>query len=127
MEIFSWLIFALGVAATSIITGFIVGASSSPVAGVTITATFGILAVAFGLVATPMIFKSKSDSEKTKESQARSRLQLGLALCLFSSFFFWGIRLGQAERRQYKGPKSNPWVCSEWEDEGEVLPMQPTS
>ena len=43
------LTFTLGIASIAVLLGFLVGASNSPVAGVALTATFGIVGAALAL------------------------------------------------------------------------------
>ncbi len=131
--------FSLGIGSSALILGVLVGASQSPVAGVAITATFGVVAAALAVWQKSAIerklelistqngisdtntpsFQSAVETLGRIETDIRDALnRLGRLLVLFSLAFILGIILG-AQVRVGQWPKKNlipktfPWANSE--------------
>lgn len=103
-------VFLLGVAAASVLLGGLVGLSSSPVVGVTVTGLLG----AFGLV---VVGKGDVDDVRSAGIQRRQRLQLvGIVALLFAPSFAAGATLGVwAKIRTWQSNRvslSTPWTAA---------------
>jgi hypothetical protein len=114
--------FCLGISSFALILGFLVGASSSPAAGVAVTAGFGIVAAALAYMQSSTVGTSnKAPSGKmTKGSQARALSiatlnSVGRLLIVFSLAFAVGIAVGVRARtaqNSARAPVSFPWVAT---------------
>jgi len=95
------LTFTLGIASIAVLLGFLVGASNSPVAGVAITATFGIVAAALAFYQKsgvegpfdPAITDPKKMPAPQKNTVDAFK-NLGRVLAVFSIAFFAGLGCG---------------------------------
>ena len=100
---------SLGIACLAALLGFLVGASESPVAGIAITATFGIVAT----VLSTKLSSSALDpnSQKSRDFTAVHLTQLGRILIIFSVLFASGLAVGIAARLKFNetDAPSLPW------------------
>ena len=111
--------FAFGIAFMALLMGFLIGASSSPVAGVAITAGFGVVAAALTYMQSSEIGNPgelvNEKSSKVSKARALSIATLnsvGRALILFSISFAIGISAGIWSRTLWNGahePARFPW------------------
>ena len=112
--------FVLGVVSLASIMGFLVGASSSPVAGVAVTAGFGVIASALAYLRAGSQTDASSTPGSGHDHSARARLLLlaslnsmGLALTAFAVAFATGTAAGIWARKAhdaYQDPIEFPWT-----------------
>lgn len=94
------LVFSIGIACIAGLLGFLVGASESPVAGIALTATFGIVATGLALhqraasVFAPTHLPTIPRPEPTAIEVLRALKSLGALLVVFSIAFAAGLALG---------------------------------
>lgn len=108
-----WLSTGLGLLA--FVLGALVGASHSPVAGVTITAAFGLAIPVFSFVHAKESHKRSDDQQNIAASSSRELAKAGKLLALFSLTFCLGLIVG-AYSRVYDWPSARqqarklPWT-----------------
>ena len=109
--------FAFGVSAIAALLGFLVGASESPVAGIALTAAFGLVASAISLkfkTSAGEIERSDAPKLAAAGSMSTESLQaLGLILFLFAITFAVGLGAGVASRLSYH--KATPETAFPWQ------------
>lgn len=114
-------IFAIGIACVSTLLGFLVGASESPVAGIALTATFGIVATGLALhqnaAGVPKDSLPPVDGVTTDESKfIRALRSLGYVLVIFSIAFSTGLWAGihmKMQSHKVQIEASLPWAGQE--------------
>jgi hypothetical protein len=114
--------FSLGVASLALLLGTLVGASSSPVAGVAVTAGFGVVIAVLGYMRSSVGAKVESQeaSESTQGAQTRALSNeslnlIGRLLILFSFLFASGVALGIWARTSWsirQEPAKFPWEAA---------------
>ena len=109
----------VGISSLACLLGFLVGASESPVAGLAITATFGIFATCFALYDRIMLSKKSKANEQaeSKEKISAKELmafrQIGVSFIAFTLLFSLGMGTGIYVKFQItKHPiqKGLPWA-----------------
>lgn len=117
--------FAVGIFLIAVILGFLVGASESPVAGIALTATFGLVASAISLKSKPQDMLKASALDLSRASVPEPNPQrpteitsatlhdLGLVLAVFSIAFSVGLAAGIASRIKYH--KVEPMTALPWQ------------
>lgn len=93
------LLFSIGIAFIAALLGFLVGASESPVAGIALTATFGIVATGLALhqkaaTVTPNSLPPVPASEVSQAQLVTALKSLGVVLIVFTLTFAGGLTLG---------------------------------
>ena len=110
--------FAIGIISVAVLMGFMVGASSSPVSGIAITAIFGLMAGTFAYAQQSRIGDPDTPSSKTdKSGRARAMAvdtlnALGRVLVCFTLAFTVGLAVGiwaKANSRTPTAPGVLPW------------------
>ena len=114
--------FVLGVASLALLLGFLVGASSSPVAGVAVTAGFAMVAAALAYMQSSTVGdpSSQGGGKPTKAAEARALSvatlnSVGRVLMLFSVAFAAGIALGIWARTSHGAAHESvnfPWKAA---------------
>ena len=95
--------FAVGISLVALLLGFLVGVSESPVAGIALTASFGIVATGLALhqrtaSGHPPDLPSVPDAEPTKSDLLTALESLGKVLIAFAITFVGGLALGVATK-----------------------------
>jgi hypothetical protein len=112
--------FVFGVVSLATLLGFLVGASSSPVAGVGVTAGFGVIAAALAYMQSSSVGGAAPDAGKNADKAARARSlsvatlnSVGQVLTVFSLAFAVGLAVGVCTRKKHDAhhnPIAFPWA-----------------
>lgn len=106
--------FLFGTILMAVLLGFLVGASSSPIAGAAVTSGFGIVAAMLAAVQAKGLPESKPSRRahaKAPDPQVfplATLNALGWCLVVFCTAFSAGLASGVAARVQFAGPQSPP-------------------